>query len=335
MSDYTDTIRRWATDIRRTGTLPDADGTGEVGLGAGESGHRLAARFTLKLELDRIADIRYQVFGCGFSMAACAVAADLSVGYSLREMLAIDATRIDDALEGLPADRRYCADLAADALQAAVRSAHKDHHPVTRSLDLPEEHGARIPAHSPVYAGLVNSARPHDVTEEDRHLFACALAVGIEEASRPAEAIGLTDSDVETLLRTFFPAVGPDLLADRQGARPISPPEINEEVLSLLLEHVPTTQDPQRISVATYLCHILAARAAHPGHLWVAMGLFDRTELTAAIRRHLPTLATANNQNMRWKRYLYKQVCDRNGGTLCKAPSCGACSDYFLCFADD
>jgi nitrogen fixation protein NifQ len=63
------------------------------------------------------------------------------------------------------------------------------------------------------------------------------------------------------------------------------------------------------------------------------MGLFERPQLTAAIRRYLPSLAVANHQNMRWKRYLYKQVCERNGGVMCKAPNCGVCSDYALCFA--
>ena len=45
--------------------------------------------------------------------------------------------------------------------------------------------------------------------------------------------------------------------------------------------------------------------------------------------------AEANNQNMRWKRFLYKQVCDRNGGMLCKSPTCGDCSDYAFCFAPE
>jgi nitrogen fixation protein NifQ len=65
------------------------------------------------------------------------------------------------------------------------------------------------------------------------------------------------------------------------------------------------------------------------------MGLFDRPELSRAIRRHLPSLAAANNQGMRWKRYLFKQVCDMGGGAVCKAPDCGVCSDYYLCFESD
>ena len=65
------------------------------------------------------------------------------------------------------------------------------------------------------------------------------------------------------------------------------------------------------------------------------MGLFKRPQLSAAIRRHLPSVFAANNQNMRWKRFFFKQVCDLHGGTLCRTPNCGECSDYALCFAKD
>jgi nitrogen fixation protein NifQ len=35
---------------------------------------------------------------------------------------------------------------------------------------------------------------------------------------------------------------------------------------------------------------------------------------------------------MKWKKFFYKQLCLREGLTLCKAPSCDVCSDYALCF---
>jgi nitrogen fixation protein NifQ len=63
------------------------------------------------------------------------------------------------------------------------------------------------------------------------------------------------------------------------------------------------------------------------------MGLLERPQLTAAIARHLPSLAAANDKGMRWKRYFFREICNHSGGLLCKSPSCGACSDYALCFA--
>lgn len=334
MSGYTDTIRRWATDTRRAGSLDDADGTGEVGLEAGEAGRRLAVRFMLKVEREQVIDVRYQVFGCGFSMAACAVAADLSTGSKLDDLLKIDARRLDAALEGLPPERGYCADLAVAALQAAAASVRSGDRVVHPGLPLAAEHDPRVTTADPVYAALMNSPQPPDVLREDRHLFACVLAAAAQETTEMAQAVGLHDADLDDLLATFFPGLSRSALHRSPPETDAARPESNEGILTILLSHVPAGQPRRQSRTSTWLARILAARAAHPGHLWVAMGLFERPQLSAAIRRHLPSLAQANHQNMRWKRYLYKQLCERDGGLMCKAPNCGVCSDYATCFAE-
>ncbi len=331
MTGYTDTIRQWATDTRRAGTLPNADGTGEIGLDSEELGSRLAVRFTLKVELDRVTDVRYQVFGCGFSMAACAVAADITVGYALDDIRKIDAKRLDCVLEGLPTDRGYCADLAVAALQAAVKSANNDSQPVQANLPQEAEHEPLVTARNPVYTSLINSPKPDQVSDVDRHLFACLLAMAAQEPYDTALALGLDNESLVSILGIYFPGIERSLLDPQAPATPVPPPERNDEILSILLAHLPN----QSSITSVWLARILAARTAHPGHLWVAMGLFERPELSVAIRRHLPSLAAANHQNMRWKRYLFKQLCDLNGGAMCKAPNCGVCSDYTLCFAEE
>lgn len=335
MTGYTETIRHWATDTRRTGILMDADGTGEVGLDLKEPGSRLAARFTLKVERDRVSDVRYQVFGCGFSMATCAMAADLAIGNSLDEVQTIDAKCLDAALKGLPVERGYCADLAVQALHAAVRSALNGRHPAQASMPQEAEHFARVTDEDPVYATLLKTTKPDQVTIEDRHLFACLLAVAAQEPYDTATALGLDDNDLSAILEDYFPGVDRALLVQYSKPTAERSAERNRELLAILLSHLPIESGNRKLHNSVRLAHILAARAALPGHLWVAMGLFERQELTAAIRRHLPSLVVANHQNMRWKRYLFKQVCDRNGGMMCKAPNCGVCSDYELCFAVD
>lgn len=334
MTGYTETIRQWATDTRRAGALSNADGIGEVGLESNERGSRLAVRFTLKVEHDRVIDARYQVFGCGFSMAACAVAADLSVGYALEDVQAIDAKRLDVQLGGLPAERDYCAQLAAQALQAAVKSVRNGSKPVQASLPQEPEHGPRVTAEDPVYTALIGTPKPAQVKDEDRHLFACLIAVATREPYDTAAALGLDDGNLAFLIAANFPGFDRTLLAQHAGSLKDPPPAFSHEVLAILLSHVPASGS-RNWHQSVRLAHILAVRAALPGHLWVAMGLFERSELTAAIRRFLPSLAEANHQNMRWKRYLYKQVCERNGGMMCKAPNCGVCSDHELCFADE
>ena len=59
-----------------------------------------------------------------------------------------------------------------------------------------------------------------------------------------------------------------------------------------------------------------------PDHLWQDLGLPARGELTALMRRNFPTLAARNVKDMKWKRFLYKQLCEAEGIYTCRAPSC-------------
>lgn len=335
MTGYTDTIRRYAIDNRYVGTLADADGTGEVGLGAEEAGKRLAVRFTIRITGGMAEAVRFQVFGCGFTIAACAAAADLAEGRALEEILDLTAVDIDAALNGLPPERDYCAELAVEALHAAVTSARGDARAVQTAVNPLADHGPRLSAEDPLYHVLMAAAPPAAIPQEDRRLFACLLAVAAGEPHETAAALGLTPEDLDAVLEHYFPGVEPAELAPLSTPAAGPPPEPNGEVLEILLSHVPKDDGGGQPRAARWLAQIIAARAAHPGHLWVAMGLFERPELTAAIRRHLPSLAVANSKGMRWKRYLFKQVCDLHGARLCKSPNCGVCSDYALCFARD
>lgn len=334
MQGFTEIIRQYAADNRFSGELKDADGTGEVGLAADQAGRQIAVRFTLQLREKRITDLRYQVFGCGYSMATCAATAHIAIGVTVDEARTIDAEKIDKLLHGLPEDRRYCANLAAEALQAALTSACTRTATVQTLYNKPatNEHGPRVSESDPLYRSLMDSSPPANIAKQDRQLFACLLTVASHEPYPTADALGLTSIELTELQRTIFPHW---VFAPEEGittdTEPL--PEINTEVRLWLLSQVPT--DKTLSPISRWLAKILAARAAHPGHLWMAMGLFKRPLLSSAIRRHLPSVFAANNKNMRWKRFFFKQICDLNGGTLCRTPNCGECSDYPLCFAED
>jgi nitrogen fixation protein NifQ len=198
-----------------------------------------------------------------------------------------------------------------------------------------EEHGPRVAPTDPVYCLLMASPSPPDAAEDDRRLFACLLAVAAGEPYELAATLGLVPEEIPVILQNFFPGTDPSDLARHSAPTAGPPPELNAEVLTILLSHVPQDANGRPVRTARWLAQTIAARAAQPGHLWVAMGLFERPELSAAIRRHLPSLAAANSRNMRWKRYLFKQVCNLHGARLCKSPDCGVCSDYALCFAPE
>jgi nitrogen fixation protein NifQ len=332
-SSYTDIIRQWAVDTRHTGALEQADGIGEVGLGDDEAGRRLAVRFALRVQDGHAPVVRFQVFGCGFTIATCAAAADLAEGRALTEIANINARDIDAALGGLPPERSYCAELAVEALRAAVASAGNGHRPVAATLAAEDDHTPRVTPDNQVYRLLIDSPPPPGAAPDDRHLFACVLAVAAEEPYGIATTLDLRREDLEELLQSYFPAVALTDLEAIDLPTGASPPLTNGDIRDLLAGYLPGAADGRTPPPSLWLAHILAARTAHPGHLWRAMGLFARTELTAAIGRHLPALASDNSKGMRWKRFLYKKLCEQNGGVMCSTPDCGECSDYALCFA--
>jgi len=330
MSGYTEQILRYANRPDHVGQLAAADGIGEVGLGSKERGSQIAARFFIKTARRRIELVRFQAFGCGYTIAACAAAADLAEKSSINEISGIGREAIVTRLGGLPVDRFYCADLAAEALRAAIASCERHGELVTGSLAPHQKHdGSRLTSDHPRYRQLMDSSCTTDIHSVDRHLLACLLVVMEEEESPVEVALGLTSQQFTSLYHRYFPTIGFDV----DGAKVSSAVSNDPELLNLLLGYV--AEDDNNggaILSGALLAHILAARAAKPGHLWVAMGLFERAELGAAIKRHLPLLLTANDQGMRWKRFFYKQICEQQGGMLCKSPVCGECSEYELCF---
>ncbi len=336
MQGYTDTIREYAANETYVGLLEAPDGVGEVGLHGRDKGSRLAVRFTLNVANDRIQKIRYQVFGCGYTIAACAAAAELCEGHSLQEICQYTPDLINSRLGGLPEERDYCAELANQALQAAVKSVQDSATPVATEVETkPEEETPRIDRKDAFYCALLETPVPPGIFYEDRLMFAGLLTLATQENTTFAATLGLKPSDIDKIFAIYFPGFDPDQLRKTIPKNNSHQPEINQEVLNILLSHVSRDQAGRLAHVSEMLAKIIAARATYPGHLWVAMGFFERPQLTAAICRHLPTLAIANDKGMRWKRFLFRQTCDLNGGVMCKSPNCGDCSDYDFCFAPE
>jgi nitrogen fixation protein NifQ len=80
---------------------------------------------------------------------------------------------------------------------------------------------------------------------------------------------------------------------------------------------------------------ILTRRSMSPRHLWQDLGLASRDELGRLMRERFPGLAERNAQNMKWKKFFYRSLCELEGFTLCTAPTCRQCSDFESCFGDE
>jgi nitrogen fixation protein NifQ len=83
-----------------------------------------------------------------------------------------------------------------------------------------------------------------------------------------------------------------------------------------------------------WLAAIIARRALEAAHLWEDLGLPDRPTLRLVMERHFAPLA-ARNTNMRWKRFLYRCLCEEEGMSHCTSPTCSECPEVAVCFEPD
>ncbi|MHB1323943.1 MAG: nitrogen fixation protein NifQ [Coriobacteriia bacterium] len=79
-----------------------------------------------------------------------------------------------------------------------------------------------------------------------------------------------------------------------------------DALLGLLLEHAEGTEAPA-------MAERIAKACMGERHLWRDMRLGSRDELRAVFEAHFPSLAEANDRDMRWKRFLYKRLCGWEG----------------------
>lgn len=101
---------------RNVGVIEDADGVGEVGNPACGD----VMTFYIKVKEDRIAEIKFQTFGCGAAIAVSSMISEMAKGKHITEALKITNRDVAEALEGLPQQKLHCSNLGADALHKAI-----------------------------------------------------------------------------------------------------------------------------------------------------------------------------------------------------------------------
>jgi len=117
--EYSPTLIDHFRNPRNAGMMREPDGVGE-----GEYGQCMdLARFYLRVRGGRVEEARFQAYGCGPTLAACSAGTEVAAGTALEELAEIGEARIEDAVGGLPTERRHAATVVARALQAAARDA--------------------------------------------------------------------------------------------------------------------------------------------------------------------------------------------------------------------
>lgn len=142
--------------------------------------------------------------------------------------------------------------------------------------------------------------------------------------------LGLQASEFERLLETHFPCypiqyiVNPGRSLDAQRKDEISD-------LHILL----TNNRTGRCDSEIWMTDIVVAGCLGSDHLWQDLGLWQRADLSKLMLDNFEPLAKRNTKDMKWKKFLYKQLCETDGIYICRAPSCEVCADYHNCFGPE
>jgi nitrogen fixation NifU-like protein len=113
---YSEEVMDHFTNPRNMGEIPDADGVGEVGNPACGD----IMRITLRIEDDRITDVKFKTFGCAAAIASSSMATELIRGKTLEEAWKVTNKAVAGALEGLPPQKLHCSVLAEEGIHKAI-----------------------------------------------------------------------------------------------------------------------------------------------------------------------------------------------------------------------
>ena len=120
---YSDKVMDHFSNPRNVGEIDDADGVGEVGnASCGD-----IMKIFLKVEENVIRDVKFKTFGCGAAIATSSMVTEMAIGKTLEEALELTNAAVAEALDGLPAAKMHCSNLAADALHEAIKNYREKH----------------------------------------------------------------------------------------------------------------------------------------------------------------------------------------------------------------
>jgi len=118
---YSDIVIDHFENPRNMGEIPLADGEAEVGNPTCGD----VTKIFLKIEGDRIVDVKFKTFGCAAAIAAASMTTELIKGKTLEDALKVTNELVAKELGGLPAAKVHCSVMAEEALRAAIEDYTK------------------------------------------------------------------------------------------------------------------------------------------------------------------------------------------------------------------
>jgi len=114
---YSKKVMEHFMNPRNVGTIENPDGYGKVGNPVCGD---LMEMF-IRVKDDIITDIKFRTFGCGSAIATSSMVTELAKGMHVDEAMKITRQDVADELEGLPPRKMHCSNLAANALNEAIK----------------------------------------------------------------------------------------------------------------------------------------------------------------------------------------------------------------------
>jgi NifU-like protein involved in Fe-S cluster formation len=110
---------------KNVGRIEDADARATEGSPA--CGDMVAVYLKVDPETQRIADIKFESYGCASNIATGSIITELAKGKTLDEAKEISWKEASEALGGLPPVKTHCSVLAVDGLRAAIQNYEERH----------------------------------------------------------------------------------------------------------------------------------------------------------------------------------------------------------------
>ncbi|QTX32081.1 Fe-S cluster assembly scaffold protein NifU [Aminithiophilus ramosus] len=144
---YSEIVMDHFRNPRNVGEIEDADGIGEVG--NARCGDIM--KMYIKVDDDRIVDVKFKTFGCASAIASSSMATEMILGKTIGEAWELSNRAVAQALDGLPPVKMHCSVLAEEAIHKAINDYRR-----RRGLEAWEEksHDDLVEGHSHQGCGM-------------------------------------------------------------------------------------------------------------------------------------------------------------------------------------